>query len=58
MVPTYLAAQQQNRLIQFPVCANVGFLFSLEVLPQASGSTYKANFLFSKIGSGVLHSQK
>ena len=28
MVPTYLAAQQQNKLIQFPVCANVGMQFS------------------------------
>ena len=25
----YLAAQQQNKLIQFPVCANVGVLFTL-----------------------------
>ena len=30
-----LAAQQQNKLnIQFPACANVGVLFSLEILPQ------------------------
>ena len=27
-VPMYLAAQQQNKLTQFPVCANVGVLFS------------------------------
>ena len=32
---TYLAAQQQNKLLQFPVCANVGVLFSLEIPPQA-----------------------
>ena len=31
----YLAAQQQNKLTQFPVCANVDVLFSLEILPQA-----------------------
>ena len=36
MVPTYLAAQQQNKLTQFPVCVDVGVLFSLEILPQAS----------------------
>ena len=24
----YLAAQQQNKLIQFPVCANIGVLFN------------------------------
>ena len=29
----YLAAQQQNKLTQFPVCANVDVLFSLEILP-------------------------
>ena len=28
----YLAAQQQNKLIQFPVCANTGVLFILESL--------------------------
>ena len=31
----YLAAQQQNKLIQFPVCANVGVLFTLDILSQA-----------------------
>ena len=31
----YLAAQQQNKLIQFPVCANVGVLFTLGILSQA-----------------------
>ena len=28
----YLAAQQQNKLIQFPVCANVGVLFTLDIV--------------------------
>ena len=27
----YLAAQQQNKLTQFPVCANVGVLFTLDI---------------------------
>ena len=36
MLPTYLAVQQQNKLIQFPVCANVKVLFSLDILPQVS----------------------
>ena len=31
----YLAAQQQNTLIQFPVCANIGVLFILDILSQA-----------------------
>ena len=31
----YLAAQQQNKLIQFPVCTNVGVLFTLDILSQA-----------------------
>ena len=57
-VPMYLAVQQQKKLIQFPVCANVGVLFSLEILPQAGESTYTLNFLFSNFGFGVLHSQK
>ena len=30
----YLAAQQQNKLIQFPVCANIGVLFILDILSQ------------------------
>ena len=31
-----MTAQQQNKLnVQFPVCANVGVLFSLEIPPQA-----------------------
>ena len=28
----YLAAQQQIKLIQFPVCADVGVLFTLDIL--------------------------
>ena len=36
MVPTYLAAQQKNKLAQFLVCVDVGVLFSVEILPQAS----------------------
>ena len=31
----YLAAQQQNKLIQFPVCANIGVLFTLDILSKA-----------------------
>ena len=31
----YLAAQQQNKLIQFPVCGNIGVLFTLDILSQA-----------------------
>ena len=52
----YLAAQQQNKLIQFPVCANVGVLFTLDILSQAC-EKYKLDFLFSNFGFGVLHSQ-
>ena len=28
----YLAAQQQNKLMQFPVCANVGVLLTLDIV--------------------------
>ena len=31
----YLAAQQQNKLIQFSICANVVVLFTLDILSQA-----------------------
>ena len=31
----YLAAQQQNKIIQFLVCANIGVLFTLDILSQA-----------------------
>ena len=30
----YLAAQKQNKLIQFPVCTNIGVLFTLDILSQ------------------------
>ena len=36
MVPTHLAAQQKYKLTQFLVCVDVGVLFSVEILPQAS----------------------
>ena len=50
----YLAAQQQNKLIQFPVCANIGVLFILDILSQAKArSTSKLDFLFSNFGFGV-----
>ena len=42
---TYLAAQQQNKLLQFPVCANVGVLFSLEIPPQAREKQIQTRFL-------------
>ena len=44
MVPKYLAAQQQNKPIQFPVCANVGMQFSWEILPQASEKHTQTRF--------------
>ena len=31
----YLAAQQQNKRTQFPVCANIRVLFTLDILSQA-----------------------
>ena len=31
----YLAAKQQNKLIQFPVCADIDVLFTLDILSQA-----------------------
>ena len=55
---TYLAAHQQNKLLQVLVSANVGVLFSLEIPPQACISEYKPDFFFSNFGFGVLHSQK
>ena len=50
-VPMYLAAQQQNKLTQFPVCANVGVLFSLEIPPQSCEKRIKTDFLFSNLGN-------
>ena len=44
IVPTYLAAQQQNKLIQFPVCANVGVLFTLDILSQACEKHIQTRF--------------
>ena len=35
----YLAAQQQNKLIKLPVCANVGVLFTLDILRYMLRST-------------------
>ena len=32
----YLAAQQQNKLIQFPVCANIGVLFIFDILSYSA----------------------
>ena len=56
---TYLAAQQQNKLIQFPICANVGVRFSLEKFcHRLVRRTYKLDLLFSTFGFGVLPSQK
>ena len=40
----YLAAQQQNKLIQFPVCANVGVLFTLDILSQACEKYIQTRF--------------
>ena len=40
----YLAAQQQNKLIQFPVCANVGVLFTLDILSQACEKHIQTRF--------------
>ena len=40
----YLAAQQQNKLIQFPVCANVGVLFTLSILSQACEKHIQTRF--------------
>ena len=49
---------KHNKLVQFPVCAYVGVLFSLEIRPQACENTYKLDFLISNFGFGVLPSQK
>ena len=40
----YLAAQQQNKLIQFPVCANIGGLFTLDILSQACEKNIQTRF--------------
>ena len=57
----YLAAQQQNKLIKFPVCANVGVLFTLDILSQACEKHIQTRFSLQhftqNFGFGVLHSQ-
>ena len=40
----YLASQQQNKLIQFPVCANIGVLFTLDILSQACEKHMQTRF--------------
>ena len=40
----YLAAQPQNKLIQFPVCANVGVRFTLDILSQACEKHIQTRF--------------
>ena len=44
-IMVYLTAQQQNKLKQFPVCANVGVLFTLDnILPQACEKHIETRF--------------
>ena len=40
----YLATQQQNKLIQFPVYAKVGVLFTLDILSQACEKHIQTQF--------------
>ena len=40
----YLAAQQQIKLIQFPVCADVGVLFTLDILSRACKKHIQSRF--------------
>ena len=40
----YLAAQQQKKFIQFPVCANVGLLFTLDILSQVCEKHIQTRF--------------
>ena len=40
----YLAAQQQIKLIQFPVCADVGVLFTLDILSRACEKHIQSRF--------------
>ena len=55
----YLAAQQQNKLIQFQVCANVGVLSTLDNYSVTGLREVHPNLIFSLaiIGFGELHSQ-
>ena len=60
MVPirTSQAAQQQNKLMQFLVCANFGLLFSFEILPQASEDHIKTRFSFYQFWFWSITQQK
>ena len=40
----HLAAQQQKKLIQFLVCANIGVLFTLDILSQACEKHIQTRF--------------
>ena len=40
----YLAAQQQKKFIQLPVCANVGVLFTLDILSQVCEKRIQTRF--------------
>ena len=40
----YLAAQQQKKLIQFPVCANICVLFTLDILSQVCEKHIQSRF--------------
>ena len=40
----YLAAQQQKKFVQFPVCANVGVLFTLNILSQVCEKRIQTRF--------------
>ena len=40
----YLAAQQLNKLLQFLVCANVGMLFTLDILSQVCEKHIQTRF--------------
>ena len=40
----HLAAQQQNKVIQFSVCANVGVLYTLDILSQACEKHIQTRF--------------
>ena len=40
----YLAVQQQKKLRQFPVCANIGVLFTLDILSQACEKHIQTRF--------------
>ena len=41
----YLAAQQQNKLIQFPVFADIGVVLILDILSQACEKHIQTRFL-------------